>query len=163
MFKIWGGHRRQLQKIFEQYAGALILYAKALVPDHQAAEDIVQDIFLGLLSTATVPEKPKNYLLRAVKNRAVNHRRQAAVAALGSDVAELFQRPLEQEEARQALSMAMLELPLQQREVVVLKIWNELSFREIAELLKLPANTVASRYRYGLERLRLTMANYYRE
>jgi RNA polymerase sigma-70 factor (ECF subfamily) len=40
------------------------------------------------------------------------------------------------------------------REVVILKVWGELTFAEIAEALDIPANTAASRYRYGLEELR---------
>ena len=163
MFELWGGQRQQLQKIFERHAGALILYARALLDDHQAAEDIVQDVFVGLLSTRTVPEKPKNYLLRAVKNRVANSRRLVSLATLSGDVPQMFRQPLELEEAKKALAKAMMELPLEQREVVILKIWHELAFREIAELLNLPANTVASRYRYGLERLRVAMDKYCRE
>jgi RNA polymerase sigma-70 factor (ECF subfamily) len=49
---------------------------------------------------------------------------------------------------------AMQKLPEIYREVVTLKIWGELTFAEIAVSLNIPANTAASRYRYGLEELR---------
>ena len=46
------------------------------------------------------------------------------------------------------------ELPGEQREVIVLKIWHEYTFDELGELLQLSPNTVAGRYRYGLQKLR---------
>ena len=49
---------------------------------------------------------------------------------------------------------AMSRLPDIYREVVTLKIWGGLTFAEIADSLQIPANTAASRYRYGLEQLR---------
>ena len=52
------------------------------------------------------------------------------------------------------IQIAMSQLPDKYREVVTLKVWGELTFAEIAEMLAIPANTVASRYRYGLAELR---------
>lgn len=55
-------------------------------------------------------------------------------------------------------AMRCLEkLPREQREVIVLKIWHECTFEEIAELLDLPANTVAGRFRYGLQKMRAAL------
>jgi RNA polymerase sigma-70 factor (ECF subfamily) len=48
----------------------------------------------------------------------------------------------------------LTKLPPEQREVIVLKVWSEYTFEEIAKLLDLSPNTVAGRYRYGLEKLR---------
>jgi RNA polymerase sigma-70 factor (ECF subfamily) len=48
----------------------------------------------------------------------------------------------------------MIRLPDIYREVITLKIWGELTFAEIAQALEIPANTAASRYRYGLVELR---------
>ena len=53
-----------------------------------------------------------------------------------------------------ALAVAMERLPHEQREVLVMKIWNELTFAEIGEALEISQNTAASRYRYGLENLK---------
>jgi RNA polymerase sigma-70 factor (ECF subfamily) len=52
------------------------------------------------------------------------------------------------------LQSALRGLPDEQREVIVLHVWGELSFEEVAEALSIPANTAASRYRYGLSKLR---------
>jgi len=52
------------------------------------------------------------------------------------------------------LDGALASLPLEQREIVALKIDADLTFAQIAEILKTSPNTVASRYRYALEKLR---------
>ena len=52
------------------------------------------------------------------------------------------------------MQTALARLPQTQREIVVMKVYRDKTFREIAETLKLSLNTVASRYRYGMEKLR---------
>ena len=63
-----------------------------------------------------------------------------------------FERTLEQDERKQALLRAVERLPEQQKEVITLKIWGELTFDEIARILDESLNTVASRYRYALQK-----------
>jgi RNA polymerase sigma-70 factor (ECF subfamily) len=65
---------------------------------------------------------------------------------------------LEQDERRAALAAVLLTLPENQREVLVLKIWGGLSFPQIAEALRISANTATSRYRYALAKLREQLA-----
>ncbi len=64
---------------------------------------------------------------------------------------------------REALSGALGELPPEQRVVVHLKLWEGLTFEQIAELLRVPLNTAASRYRYGLDKLRQRLRPLYDE
>jgi len=66
----------------------------------------------------------------------------------------LFERPGESDERGAAVVAAMQILPEEQREVLVMKIWGNLSFPEISRALQIPANTAASRYRYALIRLK---------
>jgi RNA polymerase sigma-70 factor, ECF subfamily len=61
--------------------------------------------------------------------------------------------PLEQKESREQVQQAVAKLPAEQAEVVVLKIWEQFTFAEIAELIHESPNTAASRYRYALEKL----------
>jgi RNA polymerase sigma-70 factor, ECF subfamily len=68
--------------------------------------------------------------------------------------AAAFEIPLEGEERRAAIEEALGRLPAEQREVLVLKIWGELTFDQIARELELSPNTAASRYRYALAALR---------
>jgi RNA polymerase sigma-70 factor (ECF subfamily) len=49
-------------------------------------------------------------------------------------------------------------LPVEQREVVVMKIWGRLTFPQMGEALGISANTAASRYRYALEKLRTQLS-----
>ena len=81
------------------------------------------------------------------------HVRETKVA-LDSSLSFSFERTLEQDERKQALLRAVDRLPAQQKEVVTLKIWGELTFDEIARTLDESLNTVASRYRYALEKLK---------
>ena len=66
----------------------------------------------------------------------------------------LFEIPLDGDDRRQAIEAALRRLPAEQREVLVLKIWGERTFEQIASQLAIPPNTAASRYRYALAALR---------
>jgi RNA polymerase sigma-70 factor (ECF subfamily) len=91
-------------------------------------------------------------VLRSTSRRA--RRETASAADAGAESVQMFELPLERFEETQRVECALGSLPLSQREVVVLRIWGELTFAEIAEALNESINTVASRYRYGLEALR---------
>ena len=65
-----------------------------------------------------------------------------------------FDNTIEQKETALLVDQAMKKMPEKYREVVVLKIWSELTFAQIADTLEIPLNTAASRYRYGLEILK---------
>jgi RNA polymerase sigma-70 factor (ECF subfamily) len=70
-----------------------------------------------------------------------------------------FASSIEQDERRVAIEEALQRIPPEQREVLVLKIWGELTFEQIATELGLSANTAASRYRYALAALRRELAS----
>lgn len=65
-----------------------------------------------------------------------------------------FSSELESRELAETVQAALKQLPLEQREVLVLRVWGELSFPEIAEVLEIPVDTAASRHRYALAALR---------
>jgi RNA polymerase sigma-70 factor (ECF subfamily) len=67
---------------------------------------------------------------------------------------EWFVEDFDGDDDSRVVQAAMEQLPVDQREVLTLKIWGDLTFRAIAETLGEPLNTVASRYRYALEALR---------
>ena len=68
-----------------------------------------------------------------------------------------FERNPDETPAERAAMRSLQNLPREQREVIVLKIWSRYTFEEIAGLLELSPNTVAGRYRYGLEKLRASL------
>ena len=78
-------------------------------------------------------------------------REQTALADAEESIEPVFEF---EDETQVALAAALDRLPHDQREVVVMKIWNELTFAEIGEALGISQNTAASRYRYALAGLK---------
>ena len=151
-------HAEWRQPLYEQKAAALILYGRALGLSHGEAEDVLQETFLALLRLEEKPEEPERYCLRSFRNRALNYRRgmwRRLTRELES--ARWFDRtPVDAEAEGQAVG-ALAQLPREQREIIVLKLWHDLTFDAIARLLELSPNTVAGRYRYGLNKLKAAM------
>jgi len=141
--------------LYERHGRALLAYACALLRDPSAAEDVLHQVFLNVLRGKTVIDgEPLHYLFRAIRNTALNHiRGQSREAELAGDGVWL-ESPDGSTETSLALQSALRMLPAEQREVVVLKIWGQLTFEEAAAVIGISANTAASRYRYGLEKLR---------
>jgi len=137
-------------------AAKLILYGRALGLSHGESEDVLQDLFIQLLKRRQAPDNPRHYCLRAYRNRVLNHRKRLwrrLTRELGSR--DWFEATSAETDPRERAAMQCLrELPAEQREVLVLKIWHRQTFAAIGEMLRLSPNTVAGRYRYGLQKLR---------
>jgi RNA polymerase sigma-70 factor (ECF subfamily) len=122
---------------------------------HSEAEDVLQETFLALMQLVEPPELPTHYCLRSFRNRALNYRRslwRRWTRELESG--RWFERLEDETSLEQAAMRGLAKLPREQREVIVLKIWHEHTFETIGQLLDLSPNTVAGRYRYGLQKLR---------
>jgi RNA polymerase sigma-70 factor, ECF subfamily len=144
----------------------LVLFARQWVPGCADAEDVVQEAFLRFWRSRHRAAEPLAYLYTCVKRCALEwhrgrsrrtRREETAARPEGLD-ATLFTGPMEQGERRAAVETALAQLPAEQREVVVLKVWGGLTFPQVAAALDIPANTAASRYRYALARLRGLLA-----
>lgn len=105
----------------------------------------------------TQPKSPWAYLLQIVRNESLLVlRKRKRVTPLGSIIDLLTKRSidhLEREDTYRLIWKELRKIPTQQCEVIVLRIWEGLTFQEIAEILEVSTPTVASRYRYGLEKL----------
>jgi len=147
--------RADLASLYDAYAGPLYRYGLTLLSDPDQAEDIVQDVFLGLLRRqAPGPiDDLRAYLFRAARNAALHARRREDRQPPPSWVSVEACTPSQRDLALD-LQKAFAQLPLAQREVVSLKLAEDLTFREIAQILHISANTAASRYRLALSRLR---------
>ena len=142
------------ERLYEAKAAELILYGRALGLSHGEAEDVVQETFLALMQRGGRPEKPEHYCMRCFRNRALNYRRslwRRLTRELEST--RWFERPEGETSAERAAMRCLANLPADQREVIVLKIWHEYTFDEIGELLEISPNTAAGRYRYGIQKL----------
>lgn len=155
-----------LKSIHEQYGQSLFRYALALTCSVEDAEDAVQEVFARVSrgwKRFLEVENVKAYLFSATRNAAYSilrgrRRCEALHDAICVDLANACAPEIKQTSATIiAIREAFTELPIEQREVVVLKVLNQMTFKEIAETVGVSINTVAGRYRYGIEKLRLAV------
>jgi RNA polymerase sigma-70 factor, ECF subfamily len=140
--------------LYEKHGAALAAYGCCCGLDFAAAEDVVQQVFLKLLEGRTPSlDTPVAYLYRAVRNTSYNLRRDFRREVEMDENAWLVGGEGRREEAW-AVQAALRDLPEEQRETVFLKVWAGMTLQEIAVVLEVPMNTVASRYRYALGKLR---------
>ena len=143
------------EELYDAKAAGLILYGRALGLSHSEAEDVLHETFAALLELDQAPGQPEHYCVRSFRNRALNHRRGLwRRLARELESARWFE-PGDEESPRERDAMRCLaQLPPEQREVIVLKIWHGCTFEAIGELLELSPNTAAGRYRYGLQKIK---------
>jgi RNA polymerase sigma-70 factor, ECF subfamily len=146
------------QPLYEEKAAGLILYGRALGLSHGEAEDVLQETFLALLQLPAIPADPDHYCLRAFRNRAFNYHR-GVWRRLAREWESLrwFEHGSALDETEAEAMRVLARLPAEQREVIVLKIWHGMTFEAIAHLLGASPNTVAGRYRYGMNKLRSSL------
>jgi len=158
------GERTQvITGLFHQHRAGLLRLARLLVDDQQSAEDVVQDAFAGFYRTyagLADPAKAQTYLRSAVLNNARSALRRRRTARAYSPPHDVNARSAESiamlDLEHQAVFDAIHRLPERQREILVLRYYENLSEAEIAELTGLAKGTVkstASRALDALERL----------
>ena len=151
----WVGHHTQ----------ALLLFARQQARCEADAQDLVQDAIVeSWQRKADGAPPPLGLVYATIRRRAIDlarsaDRRSGRELAAGADTPQSwFDSGVEDRERARLIQEAMQNLPEIYRSVVTLKVWGELTFSEIAEALDIPANTAASRYRYGLAELRKVKA-----
>ena len=159
------GDKDALRGIYQKYKDDLLTIAACLLVDVGAAEDVLHDVFVQFAGQAGRFElrgSLKGYLAVCVANRARNVNRQQRPGRT-EGLADVEARPSGQgdclevaagAEQRLLVMAAMAQLPSEQREVIALHVLSSLRFRQIALQTGQPINTVQSRYRYGMEKLR---------
>lgn len=153
-------------RLFDEQAVQLILYGRALGLSHAEAEDVLQETFLALMRLSSPPAKASHYCTRAFRNRALNYRR-SLWRRLTREWESLrwFEKSPDETRAERAAMQCLAELPLEQREAIVLKVWQRYTFEEIGALLEISPNTAAGRYRYGIQKIKAKLkgADYERD
>ena len=160
-----------LESLYDEHAPALFAFVLNMTRDEADTRDVLQEIFLKLARQPSLLDKarsPRSFLLRIAHNLAIDQirrrsTRQVNYDRLAAETVELFEPAPEEQAFRDQLASALAELPPDQRAVVHLKLWEEMTFEEIAATLDIPANTAASRYRYGLDKLRDRLRPIYEE
>jgi len=144
------------ENLYTKKAAELILYGRALGLGHGEAEDVLQETFLALLQKPEPPVTLEHYCVRSFRNHARNYRRslwRRLTRELESS--RWFEKSAGEDPAERQAMQCLAKLPVEQREVIVLKIWHRYTFDEIGELLEISPNTAAGRYRYGLQKIKL--------
>jgi RNA polymerase sigma-70 factor (ECF subfamily) len=146
------------ETLYEAKAAELILYGRALGLTHGEAEDVLQETFLALMQMPQRPLEPEHYCVRSYRNRALNHRR-TLWRRLTRELESLrwFEKSPGESPAERVAMDCLAQLPVEQREAIVLKIWHRFTFEEIGGLLGISPNTAAGRYRYGLQKIKLQL------
>jgi RNA polymerase sigma-70 factor, ECF subfamily len=146
-----------------EQAPRLILFARQWVSCHADAEDVFHTAFVRFWRLRDRVRDPVPFLYTCVRRTAMNWRRERCRRGKHERAVHpepLFatdQDQLAKAETDTAIEQALLSLSDEQREVVVMWIWGELTFPQIGEVLSISSSTADTRYRSGLRRLRLEL------
>lgn len=157
------GDLAALGALFDLVGPRLVRYAAALLRNSTDAEDAVQAAIIRLASrpeSLADAELPWAYCLKMVRNEALRlmSKPSPTPGLCTESIAAPYRRwSVEEEELRQQVATAIHRLPAEQAEVVILKIWESLTFLEIAAVTGESPNTVASRYRYAVGKLQKSL------
>ena len=153
-----------LERLYDAHAQALFAFLLNLVRDDADTRDVLQEVFVKLARQPKLLDGIRDeraFLIRLSHNQAIDLMRRRGTRdrnhdKLSGEATALFAEIGDPDEQgfRNALGAALGELPPEQRAVVHLKLWEGLTFDAIADALEIPLNTAASRYRYGLDKLR---------
>ena len=158
------GSKEALKRIYEKYKDYLLILAVGLVNNSSLAEDVVHDVFTNFVRdiekfrlTGTL----KGYLGTCVANRARNINKAKQYTSIELNPAESEESQLNEpvstivcNEQLQQLNNAMTQLPYNQREVIMLHFHGSMTFQAIAQQQDISVNTIKSRYKYGIDKLR---------
>ncbi|NQT03572.1 MAG: sigma-70 family RNA polymerase sigma factor [Planctomycetes bacterium] len=158
------GNKDALRQIYMEYKDTLLTIAASLLHDTYAAEDVLHDVFVSFAAGAGKLElrvSLRSYLISSVVNRVRDRFRKKKHHMVELDKAGQISSDSNSPEQSavfaehlQLLADALFQIPLEQRETIILHLNGGMKFKEIAEVQDIPINTVQGRYRYGLDKLR---------
>ena len=162
-----------LDRLYDDHAQALFAFLLNFTRDEADTRDLLQEVFLKLAREPDLLRAARDeraFLIRLAHNAAVDLLRRRGTRMkyqelFGAESVTPFAPTDEPDEQsfRNELAAALAELPPDQRAVVHLKLWEGLTFEQIASALDIPPNTAASRYRYGLDKMRARLRPLYEE
>ena len=163
---------RELERLYDAHASGLFHYLATFTKNEADARDLMQEVFIRLarLENTTSLENEKPFVFRLAHNLAIDwlRRRKTRWDSEERLLAELdggVQTTGDPDAALLAghFAAAMRSLPDEQRTIAQLKLWDGLTFEEIAQTQNIPLNTAASRYRYAIDKLRAMLRPIYEE
>jgi RNA polymerase sigma-70 factor (ECF subfamily) len=162
----------ELERLYDAHASGLFYYLVTFTKTEADARDLLQDLFIKLsrLDEVEALQNEKAFVFRLAHNMAIDWLRRRKVRW---DSEERLNRELDAETQTapdpdmgvlaKHFATAMQALPEEQRTIAQLKLWDGLTFEEIAQAQNIPLNTAASRYRYALDKLRTLLRPIYEE
>ena len=153
------GDSEAFDQLVERYQGRLLRFARGLLADGSAAEDVVQEAFVRVWrrrERLRDRSQLDGYVYAAVRNLALDKLRRQRTRAehLPKLAISVLAKPAAEGPDVERIDRALAELPHEQREVVVLRVYLGLSFSEVAARAGCPLGTAHSRYRYAMSQLR---------
>ncbi|HAC90583.1 MAG TPA: sigma-70 family RNA polymerase sigma factor [Planctomycetaceae bacterium] len=146
--------------LYDLTAQRLLRLALAITRSQHDAEDALQTTLVRISQNPELlcqAQQPWHYLLQMVRNNALQILRrrkpEAPIRQLDQLTTQCPVDELEMQEQYRAIWSALRKLPAEQSELVVLKIWEEMTFQQIATVLNISPATAASRYRYALQKM----------
>jgi len=162
-----------LRRLYDEHAQPLYAFLLNLTRNEADTRDLLQDIFVRIARDPDLlagVRDERAFLIRLAHNAAIDLIRRRGTRdktreQFAAETIPLFAPTNNPDEQtfRVALAGALAELPAEQRAVVHLKLWEGLTFDQIAGAFDIPPNTAASRYRYGLDKLRERLRPLYEE
>jgi RNA polymerase sigma-70 factor (ECF subfamily) len=168
-----GGNLFAFEEVVRRYQRRVYSTALRIVRRHDVADDVTQEAFIRAHRALGSYDRGRPFgpwICRIAANLAINHVRSPQAREAEMDEAALAERPaaaadgplssMLESEARAVLEDAVRTLPAEQRAVFVLRTYEDLSYKEIAESLDLSVGTVMSRLSRAREQLRAALAGY---
>ncbi len=162
-----------LERLYDVHAQALFAFLLNFTRHEADTRDLLQELFVKLARNPGLLEgvrEERAFLIRLAHNLAIDAIRRRSTREknydqLAADAAAFFAPSADPDEQafRESLTQALGQFPADQRAVLHLKLWEGLTFEQIAEALGISPNTAASRYRYGLDKLRERLRPLYEE
>ena len=156
-----------LNEWYDNYSKRLYFHIRRLVVDHGDAEDILQEFWVKVwrkMDTFREQSAPYTWLYRIATNEAMNFlrkRKRRALLLRGEQAVEHIADRLSQDtlfsgdEAERRLYAAVAALPDRQKTIFSMRYFDELKFREIAEILKLSVGAVKASYHHAEKKIRI--------
>ena len=163
----------EIERLYDGHAQPLYAFLLNFTRAEADTRDLLQEIFIKLAREPKLLSGVRDeraFLIRLAHNAAIDlirrrGTRERTKENFAAETISIFAPANDPDEKtfRAELSIALAELPEEQRVVVHLKLWEGLTFEQIADALDIPPNTAASRYRYGLDKLRGRLRPLYEE
>jgi len=163
----------EIKRLYDAHAQSLYAFLLNFTRDENDTRDLLQEIFVKLAREPKLlsgVREERAFLIRLAHNSAIDlirrrGTRERTKENFAAEIISVFAptENLDEKFFRDELSEALAQLPEEQRAVLHLKLWEDLTFEQIADVLTISPNTAASRYRYGLDKLREHLRPLYEE